>query len=138
MRGRALGNNAFVDDVAVTSRGDLLYALHDAEGPIVTRLEDLRVERRGIKYYINVVVGLRKETTAGEIRQEASFSSKPSIFIEGTNLDGDLATAYQELFNKFEEYTSQHSGWILEEVRYIRLHSATYLPLGGSSYLPLP
>ena len=99
---------------------------------------DLQEENRGIKYYIQVTVGVRRDTPEGEIRQEASFSSNPAICIQGTDLDQDIHSAFQELFKKFEEYTSEHSGWILEEVRSIHIHSVVYTPTSGSSYIPLP
>ena len=110
MRGGALGNRAVVDEVDFSSKDDLLYALRDAEGPIRQRVRDLQEQRRGIKFYLQVTVGVRRDTPEGEIRMEASFSSKPTVCVEGTDLDQDIHTAFHELFKKFEEYTSEHSG----------------------------
>ena len=132
MRGGAFGNMAVVDEIDFSHKYDLLYALRDAEGPISQRLMDLQEERRSVKYYIQVTVGVRKDTPAGAIRQEASFYSKTAICLQSTNLEQDIAYAFQVLFRKFEKYTSQHSGWVLEEVRSILLHSITYQPTASS------
>jgi hypothetical protein len=132
MRGGAFGNMAVVDEIDFSHKYDLLYALRDAEGPISQRLMDLQEERRSVKYYIQVTVGVRKDTPAGEIRQEATFYSKTATCLQSTNLEQDIAYAFQVLFRKFEKYTSQHSGWVLEEVRSILLHSITYQPTASS------
>ena len=70
---------------------------------------DLQGERQGIKYYIQITVGVRRDTPVGQIRQEMAFYSKPTVYIAGTNLGRDIATAFQELFRKFEEYTNLQS-----------------------------
>ena len=132
-RGGNLGNQIAIDEIDFSHKYDLLYALRDTEGPIRQRVMDVQDERQGIKYYIQVTVGVRRDTSIGENRQEMTFYSNPTVYIEGTNLEQDIAYAFQDLFRKFEKYTNQHSGWVLEEVRSILLHSITYQPTSGSS-----
>ena len=94
---------------------------------------DLQDERQGIKYYIQATVGVRRDTSIGENRQEMTFYSNPTVYIEGTNLEQDIAYAFQDLFRKFEIYTSHHSEWVLEEVKSIHLHSTNYHHTSNSS-----
>ena len=125
-RGGNLGNQIAIDEIDFSHKDDLLYALHDAEDPIRQRVMDLQDERQGIKYYIQVTVGVRRDTSIGENRQEMTFYSIPTVYIEGTNLVQDIAYAFHDLFRKFEIYTNHHSEWVLEEVKSIHLHSITY------------
>ena len=132
-RGGNLGNQIAIDEIDFSHKYDLLYALRDTEGPIRQRVMDLQDERQGIKYYIQATVGVRRDTSIGENRQEMTFYSNPTVYIEGTNLEQDIAYAFQDLFRKFEEYTNIHPRWILDEVKSIHLHSTNYHHTSDSS-----
>lgn len=52
--------------------------------------------------------------------------------------DKDLIEAFQKMFESFEKYIRESSGWILKKVLKIIVHTVNYSPLKGSSFLELP
>ena len=72
------------------------------------------------------------------IAKEAAFHFKTEVNLESTNSN--------ELFSKMEEtaleslakFYRQGSNWRFHSVVSLDLHTVKYVPLGGSSYIPLP
>ena len=72
------------------------------------------------------------------IAKEAAFHFKTEVNLEGTDSN--------ELFSKMEEsvleylakFQRQGINWRFHSILSLNLHTVKYVPLGGSSYLPLP
>ena len=72
------------------------------------------------------------------IAKEAEFHSKTEVNLERTDSN--------ELFSKMKDTVSeslakiqrQRSNWRFHSVLSLDLHTVKYVPLGGSSYIPLP
>ena len=53
-------------------------------------------------------------------------------------INDDMSGALQHIHGKFQEFQREGSGWSVDKVKKIEVHTATYNPIVGSSYLPLP
>ena len=73
-----------------------------------------------------------------EVQDKAYFHSGSHINIVSTNLKDLFAKIVQEIMEKVETYQQNGSGWYLNEVIELEIHTAAYVPFNGSSYIPLP
>ena len=44
----------------------------------------------------------------------------------------------REIYERSQEFQAQGSGWTLDHVDFVELHSVPYTPMAGSSYIPTP
>ena len=54
------------------------------------------------------------------------------------NNDYKLDQAFQEIIYRIDNWISQGSGWIVEDIYNQYLNVSSYLPLSGSTYIELP
>ena len=94
---------------------------------------------RGIKaiLYFNCV--MVRETHAGIIRQNFYFHSAIKIILENT----DVEEVFNEMVDEIEASVqkaenAEGSGWVLESIIDIKLHTAEWNPLNAGSYMELP
>ena len=50
----------------------------------------------------------------------------------------ELNESFKKMFESFEKYISESSGWVLKKVLHLIVHTVIYSPLSGSSYIQLP
>ena len=105
--------------------------------PGVTKIFDLN---RNIKtaLYLNCFMKRTDSDGFTAIKPFAFHSHKNKIITEGTNLD----EMYEELVEEIEEeiqkvQEAEGSGWQFVEVENLELQTARWVPLNGSSYMPL-
>ena len=114
---------------------DGLSFLREAKNSIIRVLDS----NRGIKaiLYFNCI--MRREGSGGVIRQEFYFHSAIKIILENTDVEevfiemvDEIETAIQRTEN------AEGSGWVLESIIDIKLHTAEWNPLNAGSYMELP
>ena len=94
---------------------------------------------RGIKTILYLKCVMRRETSTGKVRQEFAFHSAIKIILEGT----DVEEVFNEMVDEIEAAiqkteNAEGSGWTLERIINIELHTATWDPLNAGSYIELP
>ena len=114
---------------------DGLSFLREAKNSIINVLNS----NRGIKtiLYFNCV--MVREGNGGTERQDFAFHSAIKIILEGTDVEevfnemvDEIETAIQKTEN------AEGSGWMLESITDIKLHTAEWNPLNAGSYMELP
>ena len=80
-----------------------------------------------------------RETHAGIVRRNFAFHSAIKIILESTDVEevfnemvDEIETAIQRVEN------AEGSGWVLESIINITLHTAEWNPLNAGSYMELP
>ena len=114
---------------------DGLSFLREAKNSIIRVLDT----NRGIKaiLYFNCI--MRREESGRVIRQEFYFHSAIKIILENTDVEevfiemvDEIETAIQRVEN------AEGSGWVLDSIIDITLHTAEWDPLNAGSYMELP
>ena len=67
------------------------------------------------------------------------FRSKTYSTLNNVTFDEhELNESFQKMFESFEKYVKESSGWVLKKVLHFLVHTVIYSPLSGSSYIQLP
>ena len=72
------------------------------------------------------------------IAKEASFHSKTEVNLECTDCNELFSKMKETALETLVKFQRQGSNWRFHSVLSLDLHTVKYLPLGGSSYIPLP
>ena len=114
---------------------DGLSFLREAKASIINTLNLNRGSK--VILYFNCV--MTRKGADGTIRQNFAFHSAIKIILEGTDLEevfnemvDEIETAIQKTEN------AEGSGWVLESITDIKLHTANWDPLNAGSYIDLP
>ena len=93
-----------------------------------------------VKFILVCMMGKNEvgSKTNFEVQDKAYFHSETHINIKSTNVKNLLTTIVKEIIEKFDIYQKNGSGWFLNEVLELEIHTVEYKPLRGSSYIPLP
>ena len=80
-----------------------------------------------------------RQTTTGIIKQEFAFHSAIKLILENT----DISEVYNEMVDEIEASiqrveNAEGSGWVLDKIINITLHTAKWDPLNAGSYIDLP
>ena len=129
--------NNYIDQYVIdgTDVYDGISFLREAKRSIINVLNS----NRGIKaiLYFNCV--MVREGNGGTVRQDFAFHSAIKIILEGTDVEevfnemvDEIETAIQKTEN------AEGSGWMLESITDIKLHTAEWDPLNAGSYIDLP
>ena len=82
---------------------------------------------------------IEKNKGVTDIKQnKAYFHSGVSKNLESTDPKKIINKSVQKIIKKFEEFQRNGSGWYFKEVDQLEIHTVDFLPLKGSSYIPLP
>ena len=95
----------------------------------------------GMKWYIVFVAQFKKMVTTDQGTLEEPMQNNylsTSTFKPFNQPDIDFPTAYKNLFTKFDEQEREGSGWVLDKILHIEVHTATLDSLQTSSHIELP
>ena len=114
---------------------DGLSFLREAKASIINTLNLNRGSK--VILYFNCV--MTREGAEGTIRQDFAFHSAIKIILEGT----DVEEVFNEMVDEIEASiqkteNAEGSGWVLESITDIKLHTAEWNPLNAGSYIELP
>ena len=117
---------------------DMLKMFSEEERNIKSNIEDVTL-RKGIKWYLAIKMKYVKTNQAGEeVASEPVFRSTNLTTSNKSQINEQLAKAFQQLFTTQQEFQREGSGWNLEEIIEVQINTAEYQPLLGSSYIALP
>ena len=76
--------------------------------------------------------------TNEEVEIDTEFHSEIEINLEGTNHE----SLFEKMVSRIEEILSNFqqngSNWVFEQIKYLEIHLADWVPIRGSSFIPLP
>ena len=141
----ALQNNAAVETFIPTAVEDILAALCELEPTIITHLKE-KLEENNIKWYVNmhcVFKKPKKDDVTGvptdDFHTEDVYqASQTYTATTPDEIDKAILEVFQIISAKFQDFQREGSGWTLDHVVKVEVNTATYDPLVGSSYIPLP
>ena len=114
-----------------------MIQLKASEISIKELFKDLLIELKGFKYQIIKAVLLSKMKNSGETEYSpVYFNSLTKTIINFSRFK--LDQAFQEIIYRLENWFSNGSGWIVEEIISQYLNLSSYLPLSESTYIKLP
>ena len=76
--------------------------------------------------------------SGGVIAKEAAFHSKTEVNLESTDSNQLFSKMKETVLESLAKFQSQGSNWRFHSVLSLNLHPVKYVPLGGSSNIPLP
>ena len=122
--------------IEIVDKKDVIVQLKASEISIVELFKDLLIELKGFKYQIAMAILLSKVKNSGEVEYApVYFNSLTKTVI---NSEYKLDQSFQEIIYRLENWISNGSGWIVEEIISQFLNVSSYLPLSGSTYIKLP
>ena len=81
----------------------------------------------------------KADPKSGEvIAKEAVFRSKTEVNLENSDYNELLSKMKESVLEYLAKFQRQGSNWRFHSVLSMDLHTVTFEPLGGSSYIPLP
>ena len=122
--------------IEIVDKRDVIVQLKATKISIVELFKDLLIELKGFKYQITLAVLFSKVKSSGETEYSpVYFNSLTKTVI---NNKFKLDQSFQEIIYRLENWISNGSGWIVEEITNQYLNLSSYLPLSGSTYIKLP
>ena len=107
--------------------------------PMLNHLSKELIDKRSIKWFINVKVRFTKPKPDGEdLVTEPHFRSLCMKTVNQHELGNQLDEAKQKITQSFVVFQKEGSGWVLDEILHLDLNLAHYAPVKGSNYVPLP
>ena len=129
--------NNYVDQYVIDGSNyyDGLSFLREAKASIINVLDS----NRGIKAILYLKCIMSQETHAGIVSREFAFHSAIKLILENT----DVEEVFNEMVDEIETAiqrteSAQGSGWYLESIVNLTLHTAKWDPLNAGSYIDLP
>jgi hypothetical protein len=116
---------------------DVIAYLQSVRPTVNSHLVD-RLENRNLKWYISLIVEMERHTEDGTATISARFTSVPQVLRHGNEIAEQFDEAIQVVNRRVEEFISMGSGWVIAAIKECRVHTATYNPIGGASYIPSP
>ena len=81
---------------------------------------------------------LRKETEDGTIYREPYFSSHHMTVTNKYEILEKIELAEEEILQRIAKWLSEGSQWVIDKILNHYINVASYIPLRGNFYLPLP
>ena len=76
---------------------------------------------------------------SGEVKaKEAAFHSKTEVNLESTDSNELFSKMKETLLESLAKFQSEGMNWRFHSILSLGLHAVKYVPLGGSSCIPLP
>ena len=139
MENQAIENNSVIFRLEPNSRADIILVLRELESEVLQKLSNRIVHLNGIKWYISLRARYVKiDVERNLLYTDATFTSDVQRTMQGDDLNPQLAQVYQDIFIKSQEFEAQGSGWSLDEIQYLDVHSTIYVPLQGNSFIETP
>eukprot|EP00117_Sycon_ciliatum_P016835 scpid91307/ scgid16088/ len=80
----------------------------------------------------------RSDASGATVSASPFFRSSPISILNPHGIDDQLSNAFGKIISKVDGWLQAGSGWTVVRVRSVHIDIAKYLPMRGSSYLPLP
>ena len=146
-RRKALRRAVKAFEVAIRERKDPSKQLYYTTPGVAEELQDILNRDGAMKAQVTLHVLFKKKKIeyrddgqAEEVFEykDAYFNSTAFTILHNDDIIESLDKAAEEINNKIAFWLSEGSGWTIVEIRSHFVNIVKYLPLRGSSYLPLP
>ncbi|XP_033757205.1 uncharacterized protein LOC117339622 [Pecten maximus] len=118
---------------------DILQFFNDNQTQIKDILEERLKDIKGMKWFLTLFVKFVKYDQNNEpIYAEPTFRSINLTCTNVSKLTEQLAEAFQNLHNAYQNFERDGSGWTIDKILKLEVNTVEYTPLEGSSYIPLP
>ena len=140
---KALKNNVKSFEIdAMFYRKDPSKLFSLTQNVVTLKLAELLEENGPCKFLVTLQVNLKKGLTeSGQdllTFRELFFNSSTFTIMNSDEIEEALERAAEEILNKIAIWISEGSGWVIENIISHFLNIVSYVPLRGTSYLPLP
>ena len=99
----------------------------------------LILRKNPIKYYIGMKVRMFKVDKEGNKEYgEGGFNGGAHTLLRASQFEDTYDRSSDKIWQSFDAWLKNGSGWILERVEYLTINSARYQPIRGSTYIPTP
>ena len=115
---------------------DILVFFANIKDDVKKHLQNQSIQLANYKWYACVQIELEKiDKEGGKQSAWPHFRSKSYIHMKDEDTpEYDLNEAFQKMFTSFEKYLQEGSNWTLKKVLKLQISTASYKPLGGSTY----
>ena len=141
---KALGNALKVINFhpEAQEKVDPLQHFCNRKEDIAKYLEDATKGKSGIKWHMSCAIKFVKYDKEGNERDTVAFFTSRCVRKlpreEEETLNLSIDQEYYKMFVDCQEFQREGSGWAIDEVLYLKLMMAKYVPLKGSQYVELP
>ena len=94
--------------------------------------------RTKVKLILNLVMEKVNIFPGEGINQDTSFHSRVEVNLEGTNVNEIYQNMIDRIMESITTFQMRGSNWRFKSIDSLEIHTVSYRPLGGSSYIPLP
>ena len=120
-------------------RYDLLVFFANVRSQIRRNIERRAREMGGIKWNLCVQVEMQRDDGGNVTISSPYFRSLTYKTLSYDDFDEhDLNESLQKIFASLQEYMREGSGWYVNKVLKLEVHSVIYKPIHGSAFLHLP
>ena len=122
-----------------TQNLDILQSLKDVENDVSLLLKEETNKHHAVKWYMVLEARYTKmEEQDFWVTMDRSHHSETILCVHEDEIPSHMAEAMQQIHQQAEEFHSRGSGWSLEQVVKVDVHTAAFVPLQGSSYIATP
>ena len=121
-------------DVDILNRNDSQLQLKNTEPLIPNFLFNKLNQIHGIKVNISLAITFIKQD---EKEQDGCFKTKARELTNENDIVEVISDSNNELLNRISNWISKGSGWIIKSVNKHELSVIKYIPLKGSTYIPI-
>ena len=135
-RQEASAFNNYINQYVIngSDRYDGISFLREAKAGIISILE----KNRGSKVILYFNCVMSKEGNGGTIKRNFYFHSAIKLILEGTDVEEVFNEMVDEIEALIQQAEGEGSGWVLESIISVVLHTANWDPLNAGSYIDLP
>ena len=89
-------------------------------------------------HFVMEITMVKKNREGTHQRVVAYFRSLIKTMLTSSQINGIIEDASRQINSAIENYTQKGSGWIIESIDNLKLYTAIYQPVRGSTYVPTP
>ena len=124
------------DDITTTFRGyDALTFLNTAKRTLVPLLKKLKGNKVKLDFHCYMEKDVLGE---GEFIKPGQYHSGIELNLGATDEEALYEKMIDTIEGKIQKHEGEESGWHFNSVIKLEMHTVTYKPLGGGSYIKLP
>lgn len=118
---------------------DILQFFVDNQQQIEKILSDRLLHVKGMKWFMTLFVKFVKYNQNNEaVYAEPTFRSLSLACTNVSQIKEQMAEAFQHLHNSYQNFERDGSGWSIDKIMKLEVNTIEFVPLEGSSYIPLP
>ena len=120
----------------IVNNKNLSDSLSVSKNSIKNLFDELLREKRGFKWILSATITLKKRINDNEADPKKLYFN--SLVKTVINQRYHLNDSFEEILNLLDIWINEGSGWVIDKIEGLYTNVASYEPLSGSSYIPLP